>query len=90
MVVLLDPDQLLLRPITAAIGAGLTQRATDKRSLYDAQGVPRARAPRAPRALPHPQHLHGYLHLGVWRGCRRDIQNQRAFDYLKAPYLSTS
>ena len=40
VVVLIDPDQLLLRPITAALGAGL-RPSSRKGELVDADGVPR-------------------------------------------------
>ena len=40
IVVLIDPDQMLLRPITAALGAGL-RPSPRKGELVDADGVPR-------------------------------------------------
>ena len=41
IVALLDPDQILMRPLTAAVGVGLTKRSGDTKSLYDATGQPR-------------------------------------------------
>ena len=41
VVALIDPDQMLMRPLTAAVGVGLRQKAGDVRSMYDAKGVAR-------------------------------------------------
>ena len=50
-VALLDPDQILLRPITVAIGAGLRPSPSGRGELVDADGVPRLLA-RDARAMP--------------------------------------
>lgn len=54
VVALLDPDQMLLRPITTAMAYGLRPLPTDRKALYDASGRPRvlANGPHELEALP--------------------------------------
>lgn len=54
VVALLDPDQMLLRPITTAISYGLSSLSTDRKALYDDLGRPRvlANGPQELGALP--------------------------------------
>ncbi|KAJ1460977.1 hypothetical protein M885DRAFT_508486 [Pelagophyceae sp. CCMP2097] len=51
IVVLLDPDQMLLRPIGGALAAGLSARADDVKALYDDAGQPRILLDAGPKAL---------------------------------------